>query len=132
MPDALAGDALDLEATAERYRSAWAARDPDRIAALHTAETVFHLHTGAGPIHGRGTVRDAFAGLLARFPGFTIDARRTLLGDRHWVLDWTLAADGGIRVDCLDVVTVAPDGLVARKDTYLDAAQFQAVVAEAS
>lgn len=33
----------------ERYHACWAERDPDRIAALHTPDSVFHLHSGAHP-----------------------------------------------------------------------------------
>jgi hypothetical protein len=51
-----------------------------------------------------------------------------LVGTHHWVLDWTLTAvltdpDGTrrpVRVDCLDIVTVDPAGLVPRKDTFPD------------
>jgi hypothetical protein len=32
---------LDLTAISERYVAAWAARDPDAIVALHTADTRF-------------------------------------------------------------------------------------------
>ena len=50
-----------------------------------------------------------------------------LYGDDHWVLDWALIS-GDIRFDCLDVVVVSPDGLVARKDTFVDMVQLQAAV----
>jgi ketosteroid isomerase-like protein len=54
------------------------------------------------------------------------------------VLDWALISrvkldQGGepvereVRFDCLDVVTVR-DGLVARKDTYIDTAQLAAAM----
>jgi hypothetical protein len=43
------------------------------------------------------------------------------------VLDWALIS-GDIHFDCLDVVDVSPDGLVARKDTFIDAAQLQAAM----
>ena len=48
-------------------------------------------------------------------------------GDDHWVLDWALIS-GDIRFDCLDIVVVSPDGLVARKDTFVDTAQFAAAL----
>ena len=50
-----------------------------------------------------------------------------LYGEDHWILDWALIS-GDIRFDCLDVVNVSPDGLVARKDTFIDAAQLQAAM----
>ena len=50
-----------------------------------------------------------------------------LYGEDHWVLDWALIS-GDIRFDCLDVVVVSPDGLVARKDTFVDMVQMQAAL----
>lgn len=118
----------DASATVERlstdYLAAWAARDPERIAALHAEDTRFELHADGAPVVGRPAVRDAFAKVFQRWPGFAFETHRLLLGDRHWVLDWTLVASPGgeeVRVDLIDVVTVAPDGLVDRKDTYLAA-----------
>jgi hypothetical protein len=61
-------------------------------------------------------------------------------GPDHWVLDWALTAeltrgDGTaipIRFDCIDVVTVNADGLVARKDTFVDHVQAQQALAAAA
>jgi hypothetical protein len=39
---------------------------------------------------------------------------------------------GDIRFDCLDVVNVSPDGLVARKDTFVDSVQLQAALGAAN
>jgi hypothetical protein len=113
----------DLEALSERYLAAWTARDLDAIVALHTAGSVFRVHAGGEPARGKEAVRAAFADVFERFPGFAFEVDRLLLGEGHWVLDWTLVSDGDggeLRLDCLDVVVVA-DGLVARKDTYVDA-----------
>jgi hypothetical protein len=38
---------------------------------------------------------------------------------------------GDIRFDCLDVVEVSADGLVARKDTFVDAVQLNAALGAA-
>jgi hypothetical protein len=54
-----------------------------------------------------------------------------LYGENHWVLDWALIS-GDIRFDCLDVVMVSPDGLVARKDTFVDGVQMQAAMGVAA
>lgn len=119
----------DLHDLFTRYLAAWAARDPDAIVALHTGDTTFTLRHRLPPIEGRAAVRAAFADLLDRFPGFRSDVRDVHLGARHWVLEWTLSfvvdAATGRRAgwDCLDLVVVSDDGLVARKDTYFDAAQ---------
>ena len=50
-----------------------------------------------------------------------------LFGEDHWILDWALIS-GDVRFDCLDVVNVSPDGLVARKDTFVDGMQLQAAL----
>lgn len=117
----------------ERYFAAWAARDPDAIVALHTEDTRFQTHVGGDAVVGREAVRATFAGLFEQFPGFAFDVHRTLFGDAHWVLDWTLTFDGpgGERrgFHCIDLVEVAGDGLVARKDTFVDFPQLQAALA---
>jgi ketosteroid isomerase-like protein len=118
---------LDLTAISERYFAAWAARDPDAIAALHTEDTQFWTHLGTGPVQGREAVRAAFAEIFEQFPDLTWETYRVLYGEDHWILDWALIS-GDIRFDCLDVVNVSPDGLVARKDTFVDAVQLQAAL----
>jgi hypothetical protein len=118
---------LDLEPITERYFAAWAARDPDAIVALHTDDTRFWTHLGAAPVVGRDAVRAAFAEIFEQFPEFTFETYRVLYGENHWVLDWALIS-GDIRFDCLDVVNVSPDGLVARKDTFIDTVQLAAAV----
>jgi ketosteroid isomerase-like protein len=118
--------ATDLTALSEDYLAAWSARDPDRIVALHSEDTVFEAHAGSGPVSGREAVRDAFAELFEQWPNFDFEKHRLLLGEGHWVLDWTLLSSGGpagdVRIGCLDVVVVDAAGLVARKDTYVDLA----------
>ena len=120
---------LDLEASAERYFAAWEARDPDAIVALHTEDTQFWAHLGTEPVRGREDVRAAFAEVFERFPEFSFETYRVLYGAEHWILDWALIS-GEIRFDCLDVVNVSPEGLVARKDTFIDTAQMQATMPE--
>jgi hypothetical protein len=116
-----------LKTISERYFAAWAARDPDAIVALHTEDTQFWTHLGAGPVQGREAVRAAFAEIFEQFPNLTWETYRVLYGQDHWILDWALIS-GDIRFDCLDVVIVSPDGLVARKDTFVDAMQLQAAL----
>jgi ketosteroid isomerase-like protein len=119
--------AQGLQAVSERYFAAWADRNPDAIVALHTPDTRFWTHLGGEPVVGRDAVRATFAELFERFPEFSFETHRVLFGDDHWVLDWALIS-GDTRFDCLDVVEVSPDGLVARKDTFVDAVQLQAAV----
>jgi uncharacterized protein (TIGR02246 family) len=120
---------------AERYFAAWEARDPDRIIEMHTEDTRFQMHVAGAPAGGREAVREAFAAVFAQWPDFRFETHRVLYGEDHWVLDWalisTLKVDQGgeqvdreVRFDCLDVVTVR-DGLVDRKDTYVDTGQLQ-------
>lgn len=116
---------VDLRAISERYFAAWADRDPDAIVALHTEDTKFWTHLGGEPVIGRDAVRVTFAELFDNFPNFSFETYRVLYGEDHWVLDWALIS-GDIRFDCIDAVVVTPDGLVARKDTFVDTVQLQA------
>jgi len=118
---------FDIQAISERYFAAWAARDPDAIIALHTEDTRFWTHLGGAPAEGRDAVRAAFAEIFRQFPNFTWETYRVLYGEDHWILDWALISSD-IRFDCLDVVNVSADGLVARKDTFVDAMQLQAAL----
>ena len=74
-----------------------------------------------------GRDRATLAEIFDAFPDFSFETYRVLYGEDHWVLDWALIS-GDVRFDCLDVVVVSPDGLVARKDTFLDSAQLQAAM----
>ena len=123
--------ATAVKAISERYFAAWEKRDPDAIVALHTEDTRFWTHTGGDPVDGRDAVRDTFAQLFEVFPEFSFETYRVFYGEDHWVLDWALIS-GDIRFDCLDIVVVAQDGLVARKDTFIDSVQLQAAMGAAT
>jgi uncharacterized protein (TIGR02246 family) len=131
---------LDIRSISEEYFAAWEACDPDRIAALHSADSRFQLHAGGEPATGREAVRQAFADIFAQWPGFDFETHRVLYGADHWVLDWDLLAtlkleregrevDNPVRLHCLDVVTIDEEGLVSRKDTFVDVAQVNALLA---
>jgi ketosteroid isomerase-like protein len=127
--------APDLVAISERYFAAWERRDPDAIAALHTEDTRFWIHTGGEPVVGRSAVRETFAGLFESLPEFGFETYRVLYGPGFWILDWAVTArlhGRSIRFDALDVVNVSPDGLVARKDTFVDHVQMQAALEAAA
>lgn len=126
-------EALDLKEISERYFAAWEANDPDAIVALHTEDTQFWSHLGTEPVVGREAVRGMFAELFERFPEFAFETYRVLYGPDFWVLDWALifkpeGSDQTQRFDCLDVVNVSAEGLVARKDTFIDMVQLQAAL----
>jgi ketosteroid isomerase-like protein len=131
---------LDIRSISEQYFAAWEARDPDRIGAMHSADSRFQLHAGGEPAEGREAVRGAFANIFAQWPGFSFETHRVLLGEDHWVLDWDLLAtlkveqdgrqvDKPVRLHCLDVVTIDEDSLVSRKDTFVDVAQVNSLLA---
>lgn len=122
--------ALDLSAIAKRYFAAWEAHDIDAIVALHTPGAQFQAHGRGAAVHGREALRREFAQVFELYPGFGFEERRLLFGSDHWVLDWTLTfqrpGENRRGVHCLDVVEVASDGLVARKDTFFDFAELKA------
>lgn len=128
---------LDLRAIFDTYASTFATLDPDAIVRLHSVDTQFWLHTGEEPVHGLDGVREKFAGFFEQWPEFGFDVYRVLVGERHWVLDWALtsvlteadARKRPIRFDCLDIVEVDDQGLVARKDTFVDLVQAQLALA---
>ena len=130
-------DTVDIGALAERYLAAWEHRDPAAIIALHTAGTRFQIHVGADEVVGADAVKVAFEDIFAQWTQFGFETTRVLLGERHWVLDWTLTAElvgeGGstpVRLDCLDVVEISDDGLVASKDTYINGGDLARVAAQ--
>jgi ketosteroid isomerase-like protein len=131
---------LEVQLILNEYFAAWRDRDPARIVARHTPDTSFELHIGTPAVKGRPAVEATFAGFFRQWPGFTFIAHRVIVGASHWVLDYTMTAtaqrhidgrtvDREIRVHCLDVVELSPEGLVARKDTFVDAAQLRAAMA---
>ena len=122
-----AGPGLDVRALFERYAATFATRDAEAVAALHAEATEFRLRLGTPPARGRAAVAEAFAGFFAQWPHLGFDVHRLVVGADHWVLDWALIArvDGTpVRFDCMDLVMLSPEGLVARKDTFIDASQL--------
>jgi ketosteroid isomerase-like protein len=127
----------EIQDLAVRYGAAWAGRDLDAIMAMHTDDTVFHLHGGGEPAIGHGPTREAFAAALAAWPDIRFERKRVHIGAGHFVSEYEMSAttvDGQLLVcDGVDVFAVV-DGRVARKDTYLDwpALQQQQAGVEAS
>lgn len=110
-----------------RYGQAWAEHDPDAIAALHTEDSVFHMHDIAEPACGRDAVRDAVAGVLEQSPDLRFEPIRVMFGTDHFVTEYEMSGtvDGKpFACDGADVFTLR-DGLVARKDSYVDWLAFQ-------
>lgn len=120
---------LSTEAVFERYHAAWEANDPDRIAALHSEDSSYVLHDGSARVHGRQALRTHFAELFKTLPPFTFRVHRTIFGERHWVLEWSMVVTtpgGEQSVDMFDIVDVNDAGEVTRKDVYINGAQQRA------
>ncbi|SHN47187.1 nuclear transport factor 2 family protein [Cryptosporangium aurantiacum] len=120
-----------LQQAFDRYHAAWEAKDPEAIAALHTEDSTFALRSGGARVQGRAALRQHFAQIFLEFPNYRSEVDRLLLGDGHWVLEWTMAielpdVDGGTftaRIPLVDVVDVDESGLVTRKDVWVDGVQ---------
>jgi ketosteroid isomerase-like protein len=116
-----------IEALAGEYHQAWTDLDVDAIVALHSEDSVFHLHGVTDAATGRAAIRQTIVALLGLVPDLRFDAKRAYLGTDHLVLEYDMSgtADGSPFIcDGADVIAVQ-DGLVARKDTYLDLAAYQ-------
>jgi len=113
---------LSIEELAGQYHQGWVDRDPDVIVVLHTEDSTFHMHGVTDPAVGRAAVRDLIASLLRLVPDLHFEAKRAYFGADHIVLEYDMSGTSGgsyFVCDGVDVIAVR-EGLVARKDTYLD------------
>ncbi len=113
---------LTVEELAGQYHQAWAAHEPGAIAALHSDESVFHMHGVATEAVGRTDVAALIATLVSLIPDLAFELKRGYLGADHIVIEYAMSGTfGGSAFVCdgADVIAVS-DGLVSRKDTYLD------------
>ncbi|NMN95340.1 nuclear transport factor 2 family protein [Antrihabitans stalactiti] len=132
-------DRSSLEEVFNRYHQAWEDKDPDAISALHSVDSTYSLRAGEKRVHGRSALREHYKNLFDSYPGYRAEVARLLLGDGHWVLEWTMVIDlldtdgtqFTARIDLVDVVDVDRDGLVTRKDVYVDGAQRAAAFGRA-
>jgi ketosteroid isomerase-like protein len=111
---------------AKEYSGAWAVHDPDAIAAMHTDDSVFELHDVAAAT-GRAAVRDLIAMLLAAVPDLRFELKRAHFGDGHFVTEYVMTGTAETKrfaIAGADVFSMR-DGLVGRKDTYLDWLAYQ-------
>lgn len=130
-----------IEELAHLYGEAWNRQDLEAIVAMHAHDGVFQLHApGGAPVQGRDQIREAFAGFIAQLPDIHFEPVRLRAGESHWVLESVMsgtvsapievegesvdAPGTRVEVDFLDVIAVE-DGLLARKDSYLDTLAFQ-------
>ena len=113
---------LTTEELALAYHQAWVDLDPDTIVALHSEDSVFHMHGGAEPAAGRSAIRGLIAAFLRLVPDLKFEPKRLYVGADHIALEYDMSGTySGSHFVCegADVIAVA-GGLVSRKDTYLD------------
>lgn len=134
----------DVHDMLDRYGEAWNAHDLDGVMALHTEDTVFHMHAGAEPAVGAGAVREAFAASLQQWPDIHFATEDLQFGAGHVTARWSVSAtlatplevndettapvERVLRFDAVDVLLVR-HGRIERKDTYIDAIALQAQLA---
>jgi steroid delta-isomerase-like uncharacterized protein len=147
-PATATATAVEVEEIAQAYAEAWNRQDLEAIVAMHAPDGVFHLHApGSTPVEGRDALRAAFGGFLAQLPDIHFEPVRLRTGPDHWVLESVMsgtlsapvevegqsieAPGTRVAVDFLDVIEVQ-DGLLARKDSYLDTLAFERQLGQAS
>jgi ketosteroid isomerase-like protein len=121
------GMSKSLVDLAKEYSAAWAEHDPDAIAAMHTEDSVFEMHNIHAPATGREAVRALIAILVAAVPDVHFQPTRAHFGADHFVTEYVMSgtAEGKrFAIAGADVLTIR-DGLVARKDSYLDWLSYQ-------
>ena len=116
---------MDTAELFRTYADAWERRDADAIAALHTEDSVYHLHAGQEPARGREAVREAFAELFTQWPDISFDELSLHTGDRFWAVEWRVRTSA-FEADLADIVMVDENGLVSSKQSYIDAIAVQA------
>ncbi|MGW0249743.1 nuclear transport factor 2 family protein [Nocardia goodfellowii] len=115
----------------ERYHACWADRDPDRIAAMHSEDSVLHLHSGGKPARGRAEIRASATDTFSLVPDLTFHLVNLRVGADFWTVQWKLsgtsAVGNAVDVDLMDLVLVG-DGQVLEKHTYVDGIAMQAAL----
>ena len=109
------------------YSQAWQNHDSAAIAALHTEDSVFHLHDIMEPWVGRDAIAAAATGFFADSPDLSFELVRAHLGADHYVSEYVMSGtrDGKpFACEGSDVFTVR-DGRIARKDSYVDWVTYQ-------
>lgn len=131
-PEAKAPSAL--EAAYRRYHAAWEANDPERIASLHSADSVFWMHDGSDQVVGRENLRRHYRKLFEQYDRLVWeDGGRVMFGEGRWLYDYTLAvhardATGApvvARIDMVDVVHINAECEVTWKEVFVDPAATQ-------
>lgn len=119
-----ASSTIDLAELLQRYSDAWHRHDLDAIMSMHTDDTVFHLRNGNGAAVGAPQVREAFQLALAVYPDLSATLTAVEIGETHALVQSVMRSSAAGRVveaEAVDVFRFV-DGLISRKDTYLDTA----------
>jgi monoamine oxidase len=143
-------DLAEFQQTVVTLMTAINSRDPEQVLPLLAPDAVFHMHlTGHEPAETPEEIERQFRGIAETWPDFKFEPVRTHVHQDlvvvEWVMHGTLAQplqvgprtvdDRGHHLSTagMDVITFR-DGLVTRKDTYVDAALWyeQLVLADAS
>lgn len=112
---------------ATSYGLAWATHDIDAIVALHTIDSLFHVHGLTDPAVGRIAIADAVAAMFREAPDLRFNTQRAHFGPDHMVFEYLMTGTTGgssFACDGVDVIAIK-EGLVERKDTYLDLVAYQ-------
>ncbi|MCU1586547.1 MAG: ester cyclase [Frankiales bacterium] len=118
----------DILTLAVTYSEAWSQHDPQAIAALHTEDSVFHVHDILDPFVGRPAIAEAAAGFFKDSPDLAFERGRVHLGEDHVVSEYVMSGTllgRSFACEGTDIFSVR-DGLVARKDSYIDWLTYQA------
>jgi len=109
------------------YAKAWARHDVEAIVALHAPDSVFHVHGLAEPSTGLEAIGRAITEMFAQAPDLSFETTRGHLGADHIVFEYLMSGTsvaGPFSCDGVDVISIK-DGLVQRKDTYLDLVAYR-------
>jgi steroid delta-isomerase-like uncharacterized protein len=128
-----------LEKVIAAYGDAWNSHDVEGILAMHTEDSVFENHTSGGKGVGKDAIREIVKGVFVAFPDIRFEARCTYVRDDLVVQEWTATATlavpytrGPVTVhptgtkiswNGVDIIPFT-NGLVARKDVYVDSIGF--------
>jgi ketosteroid isomerase-like protein len=100
----------------------WADHDPEAITALHSEDSVFHLHDISPAATGRAAIRNLIMVLLAAVPDVRFQPVRVHFGRDHFVSEYVMSGTiqgHAFAIEGADIFTMR-EGLVARKDSYVD------------
>jgi ketosteroid isomerase-like protein len=111
----------NYQEVARRYADAWNSHDVGAIMAMHSDDTLYHLHGEAAVHRGRKAVTDKFAMQLKQVPDIHFDLKSLYGSGDHFVFEAviTYSRNGEkARFDGIDLITIR-DGLIVSKNSYM-------------